>query len=138
MKYRKLNIDWNAEPNAPGVKLQVNENEIKLEFLLNPFAYDNVSEKDKGELIFNDCFKYSFNSCNDEGYFLGQYRYKNDQLPWGEFYELQHDWEKDFHPDFRMLNSQIKKDGLRHFIFFFRDNTFECVAKDFKFSYLRS
>jgi hypothetical protein len=88
MKYKKLNIDWNAEPNAPEVELQTDGHKLKLTFYLNPFIYHNVDEEDKGELIFRDCFKYSFNSCNDEGYYAGQYRYKNDVLPWGEFYEL--------------------------------------------------
>lgn len=138
MKYKRLNVDWNAEPNAPEVKLQVDGDKLKVEFYLNPFIYENVNEEDKGELIFKDCLKFSFNSCNDEGYHLGQYRYNNDILPWGEFYELQHDWERDFHKDFKILNPSLDTGQLRHFIFFFRDNTLECISKDFEFRHLRS
>lgn len=138
MKYKKLNINWNAEPNAPEVELQTDGDKLKITFYLNSFIYDNVDEEDKGELIFRDCFKYSFNSCNDEGYYGGQYRYTNDMLPWGEFYELEHDWEKDFHKDFKTLNPSLDKECLRHFIFFFRDNTLECVSKDFEFRHLKS
>jgi len=138
MKYKKLNIDWNAEPNAPEVKLKIEGDKLKISFYLNPFIYDNVYDEDKGELIFTDCFKYSFNSCNDTGYYLGQYRYNDDILPWGEFYELQHDWEKDFHKDFEILNPLHDKEQLRHFIFFFRDNTLECIARDFEFKHLKN
>jgi len=137
MKYKKLNIDWDAEPNAPEVKLQTCGDKLKVSFFLNPFIYDDVHEEDKGELVFTDCFKYSFNSCNDEGYYNGQYRYQNDELPWGEFYELQHDWEKDFHDDFEILNPVLDKAQLRHFIFFFRDSTLECIARAFEFRYLK-
>jgi hypothetical protein len=135
MDYKRLNIGWKAEPNAPDVWVEVKEDELRVEFYLNPFVFDNVEEGDKGELTFKNCFKFSFNSCNEEGYYLGQYRYKNDTLPWGEFYELFHDWESDFHNDFKILNSELDKHTLRHFLFFFRDNTLECIAKDFEFRY---
>ncbi|HNP78918.1 MAG: hypothetical protein U0289_05080 [Cyclobacteriaceae bacterium] len=137
MKYVKLNADWNAEPNAPEVKANVRGDNLEIEFFLNPFMFDHINEGEKGLLVFSDCFKYSFNSCNDEGYFRGQYRYEDEILPWGEFYELKHDWEKDFHNDFKVVNDKPDKNGLRHFIFFFRDNTLECIASDFQFIYLK-
>ena len=136
MIYKKLNIGWNAEPNSPDVELQRNGNNLIVRFYLNAFQFKNFNEEDKGELIFTNCFKYSFNNCNDEGYYRGQYRYKYDSLPWGEFYELQHDWENDFHHDFIIMNSGVDKKRLKHFIFFFRDNTLECIAKDFEFTVL--
>jgi hypothetical protein len=138
MKYKKLNIDWNAEPNAPDVELQTEGDKLRLLFYLNPFIFDNIDEEVKGESIFKNCFMYSFNSCNDESYYQGKYRYKNDILPWGEFYELQHNWESDFYNDFKILNPVLDKGALRHFIFFFRDNTFECIAKDFEFRHLKN
>jgi hypothetical protein len=138
MKYKKLNIDWNAEPNAPQVELQTDGDKLRVSFFLNPFIFDNVDGEERGELIFVECLKYSFNSCNDEGYYSGQYRYKNALLPWGEFYELEHDWEKDFHKDLKILNPSLDKGQLRHFIFFLKDNTLECIAKDFEFRYVNS
>jgi hypothetical protein len=136
MNYKKLNIGWNADPNAPNVELAVVGKNLKIKFNLNPFIFERISEGAKGELIFNLCFKYSFNSCNDEGYFNGQYRYKEDQLPWGEFYEIQNDWKNDFHPDFKVLNNDLVTKELKYFIFFFKDNTLECVAADFEFNNL--
>ena len=57
MKYKKLNVDWNAEPNAPEVELEVDGDKLKVGFYLNPFIFKNVGEEDKGELIFKNCFK---------------------------------------------------------------------------------
>ncbi|NVJ47342.1 MAG: hypothetical protein HWE07_09450 [Cytophagia bacterium] len=136
MNYKKLNIDWNAEPNAPEAVLEEIGTDLRLEFFLNPFVYHNIDNDEKGELIFKNCFKYSFNSCNDEGYFRGQYRYSNSELPWGEFYEIEHDWTNDFHQDQKILNQEIEQIGLKHFIFFLRDNTLECIAKEFEFNKL--
>jgi hypothetical protein len=136
MKHSKLNTNWNADPNAPEPHLEVHGDNVRIEFFLNPFIFDHIEENDKGELIFKRCYKYSFNTCNDEGYYRGEYRYDNKELPWGEFYEIKHDWENDFHPEYVILNYDLNKSGLRHFIFFFRDNTLECIAKDFEFNYL--
>ena len=108
MKYKKLNIDWNAEPNAPNPKISVDGNQLEIEFLLNPFIFDHIKDVELGKLTFKNCHKYSFNDCNDEGYFREQYRYRNDDLPWGEFYELEHDWISDFHPDCIILYSNAE------------------------------
>jgi len=138
MIYIKLNTDWNTEPNAPEVQLKVQGNKLELEFFLNSFIFDHIHEDVKGQLIFENCFKYSFNSCNDEGYFRGQYRYKNEFLPWGEFYELKHDWKNDFHKEYIILDDKTDKNNLKHFILFSKNNTFECIAKDFQFRYLKN
>jgi hypothetical protein len=68
---------------------------------------------------------------NDEGYILGQYRYKDIDLPWGEFYQLFSSWETDFPLRCSTLVKTTDKTSLNHYIFFFKDNTFECVAKNF-------
>lgn len=135
MNFIKLNHNWNAEPNVPEVQLKVEVNTIFLEFYLNG---EDFNEGHKGILKFINCHKYSFNSMNDEGYYLGQYRYKHTELPWGEFYKIDTDWEVDF-PDSSIELEKIKsKNHLNHYIFFFRDNTFECVAEDFEFSIIQN
>lgn len=134
MNYVKLNENWGAEPNAPEVELRIEGNTIFLEFFLN----DEDFEDDKGILKFENCHKYSFNSMNDEGYYLGQYRYKYTDLPWGEFYKIETNWESDFPVSSIELNQLLNKDNLSHFIFFFRDNTFECVAENYEFSILKA
>ncbi len=136
MKYIKLNKNWNAEPNAPDPVVSKTDEGIELTFLLNPFVYQHIDDDDTGTLEFFDVYAYRLGSTNDEGYFRGQFRFKNEQLPWGEFYELiDSKWKKDFPDDKVILDDSIKKSKLRHFIFFLRDETFECLALDYHFTF---
>jgi len=80
-----LTTDWNADPNAPEVQLTVDGTSVTLDFFVNYFIYDKFKEGDRAKLTFYNCHKYSFNSMNDEGYYIGQYRYKYTDLPWGSF-----------------------------------------------------
>ena len=132
MNYNKLNKDWNADPNAPEVTIEVKESTVMLDFYLDGFVY-NFKEGQRGKLTFMNCHKYSFNSMNDEGYFREQYRYKHEELPWGEFYELKTNWETDFPKDAEVLNLNPNRLNLKHYIFFLRDDTFECVAENYSF-----
>lgn len=139
MDYIKLNNNWGAEPNVPEVQLKIEGNTIFLEFFLNDEDTEEDTEEDKKSVLkFSNCHKYSFNSMNDEGYYLGQYRYKYTELPWGEFYKIETNWESDFPESSIELKELLNKDSLSHFIFFFRDNTFECVAENYEFSILKA
>ena len=73
---------------------------------------------------------------NDEGYYLGKYRYKYTELPWGEFYKLETDWALDFPSEHTVLTSAVDNSKLNHYIFFFKDNIFECLAEDYKLEFL--
>ena len=55
---------------------------------------------------------------NEEGYFREQYRYKESDLPWGEFYELESDWQNDFPKNNLILLPNRDNKPLKHFIFF--------------------
>ncbi|MDU0372423.1 hypothetical protein ACFPAF_18625 [Hymenobacter endophyticus] len=129
MRYQQLNHNWNADPNAPSPHLTVSGQIVQLEFYLNAFQFEQFQEGDKACLAFRNCHKYSFTSLNDEGYYNGQHRYKNHQLPWGYFYELLTDWEVDFPQGAFILERAAGSTQLHHFIFFLRDMTFECVAE---------
>lgn len=134
MKYKKLNNNWNAEPNAPDAKIEKGSSWIELSFQLNPFLFDYIDENDSGFLEFMNVYKYRIGSPNDEGYYTGDFRYINEELPWGEFYELfDSGWETNFPRDAEVENEELDKTQLRHFIFFFRDETFECLASDYCF-----
>ena len=119
MKYKQLNINWNAEPNAPEIKMTVEHTTVTLEFFLNYFVYDSFQEGEKGILTFNRVHKFSLNGMNEEGYFREQYRYKESDLPWGEFYELESDWQNDFPKNNLILLPNRDNKPLKHFIFFF-------------------
>lgn len=131
MEYERLNNDWNAEPNAPDPKLSINDNSVTLDFYLNYEKFERFNEGDKGQLKFINCHSYSFNSMNDEGYFKGNFRYKDNELPWGDFYLLKSKIS-DFPEDNVTLLTNQEVSNLKHYIFFFRDNTFECYAENFE------
>lgn len=130
-----LTTDWNADPNAPEVKLTAEDTSVTIDFFVNYFLFDKFKEGDQARVIFLNCLKYSFNSMNDEGYYMGQYRYKYTDLPWGEFYKLDTNWETDFPARHITLTEMTDKERLNHYIFFFKDNTFECVAESYQLEF---
>jgi hypothetical protein len=129
--FKQLNEGWNAEPNAPEPEVAVCESQVQLKFYLNPYMYvAKVGEV--GCLIFNDCARWRLGYTNDHGWYLGQCRYSDCAPAWGEFYEI---IGKD---DLRMrpVDWQTPESpgaGERHFLFYLRDETFECIAADWKF-----
>lgn len=137
MKYIKLNKNWNAEPNVPEPSINVNSEGIEIEFLLNPLLYEHIDEGEKGIIQFFHVYAYYFGPPNEKEYKNGNFRFKNHQLPWGEFYELMDSkWEKDFPTEMELLVKDLNKKSLRHFIFFLKNATLECLATDFSFEFV--
>jgi len=90
MEFIKQNNGWDAEPNAPAPKIEIEEvtSNLLLSFYLNAFIHDDVDEDDIGVLEFNNCFKYRIGSTNDEGFYRGQCRFSNTGIEWGNFYKM--------------------------------------------------
>jgi len=132
LSFQKLNEGWNAEPNAPGPKVDVSGSDLLLCFSLNPFQFEEFADGDLGTLRFIDCSRYRLGATNDEGWIRGQCRYSNRAPAWGEFYEITG-------PDSRLDDPDdwvtVKKSSRssRHFLFYFRDGTFECIASGWGF-----
>jgi hypothetical protein len=127
-KFQQLNDGWNAEPNAPAPSVAVSGNDVFLRFDLNAFQFPLFAEDDIGLIRFRDCSRYRLGSTNDEGWYLGQCRYSKTAPAWGEFYEqIGPDEAADLPDDW--VNVGSDKAG-RHFLFYFRDDTFECFAAD--------
>ncbi len=136
MELLKLNKDWDAEPNAPMPKVSVSAdtNNIFLEFFLNSFIHDNVDEEDLGVLEFINCYMYRLGPTNDEGFYKGQCRFSNSGVVWGDFYQIKDsNWQEDFPDDRIIVNSTINPNHLHHYLFYFRDETFECIAESYSF-----
>jgi len=129
----KISDKWNADPVSPEIDLKINGQDIVMEFFLNYFAFDNYSEGDKAKITFKNCSKYSLNTCNDEGYYYGQYRINYNELPWGEFYEIKGGLNRNFPKPVVEVSNDLK--NKRHFLFFFKDETFECLADDYKIEF---
>jgi hypothetical protein len=136
MTFEQLNIGWNADPNAPETTISISGDTVTLDFYLNYFLYEEFKEDDKGQLTFYNCHKYYFGGPNDEGCYMGQHRYKDDDLPFGEFYLLKTDWQHDFPANAKVLNADTNSKDLKHFIFFLKEHAFECVATEYKFKLL--
>jgi hypothetical protein len=127
--FLQLNVDWNAEPNAPDPRVEVLGEDILLRFYVNPYQFKDFAEDEVGFLRFVNCVRYRLGPTNDEGWYHGQCRFSRIAPKWGEFYEIVGDDDDTVGPtDWRAVNAKSIGE-LHHFLFYFRDNTFECVAE---------
>jgi hypothetical protein len=128
-EFLHLNVGWNAEPNAPEPEVETQGRDIILRFYVNPFKFREFAEEELGFLRFVNCERYRLGPTNDEGWYRGQCRFSQIAPKWGEFYEVAGDSKAlDGPTDWRVLNTRGMGEH-HHFLFYFRDNTFECVAE---------
>lgn len=127
--FNKLNAGWNADPNVPEPIVRCVGHDVVLEFFLNAYAFGNFEHGSRGVLRFIDCARYRLGKTNDEGWYRGQCRYSKIAPAWGEFYEITGpDPLRDQPNDWVNVGSPLQ--GCRHFLFYLRDETFECLARD--------
>lgn len=138
MNKELLTKDWNANPNDPQLQMLVEGATITLEFYVNAYQFENFNEDDKARVRFLRVHKYALNGMNDEGYYTEQYRYTNTELHWGEFYKIDTDWQNDFPKEYLVAIRKPNPDKQNHYIFFFKDDTFECVAEGYKLEFLKT
>lgn len=125
-----LNTNWNAEPNAPDEEVYEGPGYISLYFTANPWAYDGFDENQRLELRFHGCSKWRLGETNDEGWYSGLCRFSDKAPQWGEFYEVTGNTLSDNSPnDWQHIEDST---GKKHFIFYLRNNTFECEADSFE------
>jgi hypothetical protein len=126
-RFHHLNEGWNAEPYVPNPGIEIQGQDLVLKFLVNAFQFTEFKEGEFGILRFVHCERYRLGPTNDDGWYSGLCRFSRLAPEWGEFYTVQgeaalldapHDWQI----------IAPATDGGRHFLFYFRDNTFECVA----------
>lgn len=130
--FKKLNDGWNAEPNDPAETIVVHSDLVELSFTLNPWAFEAV-EGSRATLSFSQCARWRLGSPNDEGWYRGQSRFETSTHSWGEFYEVFDAVPSIAEPqDWKFLGSELQ--STRHFLFYLRDNTFECYAQDWTLS----
>src|SRR5688500_12817148 len=124
--YIQITTDWNADPVSPEIKLNIDGSDLVMDIYLNHYVFDKYRNGDKVKIRFKSCAEYSLNTCNDEGYYYGQYRTNPNELPWGEFYEIKSGLDRNMpNPIVKILS---RDSAAKHFIFFFKDETFECLA----------
>jgi hypothetical protein len=128
-QFRQLNDGWNAEPNAPEPIVQVDDSEVVLTFLANSFQFPRFAENQRLRLQFMNARKYRLGPTNDEGWHMGQCRFSGEAPGWGEFYEVSGDLKLDRCPNDWHMVGTVRPPGS-HFLFYLRDETFECEADD--------
>ncbi|MBX9802356.1 MAG: hypothetical protein K2Y04_06255 [Caulobacteraceae bacterium] len=124
-RFIKLNDGWNADPNAPNERVDLHGHELSLSFNLNRFQFP-AQKGERATLRFSDISHYRLGDENDHAWYAGVGRY-SEAPGWGDFYEVREDF------------TQLDADGWiavrdvrapRHFLFYLRDRTFECLATD--------
>lgn len=126
-RFIKLNDGWNADPNVPDERLDLHVYELVLSFRLNRFQFA-AAEGERAAIRFSDVSHYRLGEENDHAWYEGLGRYPEAPV-WGEFYEVREGvppldeggWVEVHNPR-----------APRHFLFYLRDSTFECLAVDWK------
>lgn len=89
-----------------------------------------MRDYDRGEIVFRNCWRYRVGPPNDEGWYKGHCRFRCLAPEWGDFYEVTGDLQSG-PKDWVLLNPPRSRPS-RHFLFYFKDETFECDAEDFQ------
>lgn len=136
MKIQKLNKNWSAEPSVLLESIKRTDDGIEVNFVLNSLPYEYIEEGEKGKLEFYDVYAYRNGPSNSEEISKRKIPLKVDQIANGDFYELlDSKWKTDFPTDKIIVDETKKTSKLRHFLFFLKDSTFECLASDYSYSY---
>ena len=136
-KFRQLNDGWNAEPNAPNPRVVVGGGDVEVTFLMSSFQFPRFRQGDVGRLRFLSCWRYRLGATNDEGWHRGQCRFSKRAPRWGEFYEVDGDLRLEECPQ-DWVEVGTAREISRHFLFYFRDETFECDASEWSFEILKA
>ena len=130
--FTQKNAGWNAHPNGPLPKVIVESDTLTLRFYLNHFVFEQFAEDETGRIEFVGVTRWRLGPTNDEGWYRGQCRYTSQAPGWGEFYELTGPDPLINLPDDWLRVGPDRPDG-RQFLFYLRDETFECVADNWEF-----
>jgi hypothetical protein len=127
LQFIHQNTDWGPEPNAPCVEISRDGGDLVLSFGMGPTSFgEDGSWIGIASLRFRRVSRWCWDSTNDEGWYAGAGRYAGQAPRWGEFYEVI--------GDARLGENAVpgripNPKPVRHFLFYFRDETIECYAE---------
>ncbi len=123
-----LNDGWNADPNVPHERVEIDGASVRLTFAADTFRLQRQN-RSRHSLLFENVSRWVMHDLNDEGWYLDQCRYGRSAPDWGLFYEIVGE-DKDALGAFEWNVIQPGTPVQRHFLFYLRDSTFECFADD--------
>jgi hypothetical protein len=132
--FEKLNLEWDADSGAPEPRVHSGGSVLTLTFFLNS-SNPKFRECDRGEISFRNCWRYRLGYPNDEGWYQGHCRFRCLAQDWGDFYEVTGDLLENGPKDW-IVTQQFHSESSRHFLFYFKDETFECDADGWSFKVL--
>lgn len=130
-RFTRLSVGWNAEPNGPMPTVATDGGTLTLTFYRNFQMFPDVIEDAKMSIVFRGCRRYRLGHTNDEGWYRGQCRFTGIAPAWGEFYEVSGDLRDSMLGDDEW-NAVSDLAGSKRFLFYFRDETFECDAESYE------
>lgn len=143
--FQKIDLPFKPAPNTAVPLVEVHNTDVLLGFdscELDDYDFYNAKIR---HINFVDCLMYREGSPNDDGFYLfgDEPKINNDSiyykqnfpdLDFDTFYKvIGVDWKNDLLGNgTKILDNQYKeKEGFIHFVFFMKDGTFECVAKEY-------
>ena len=134
-RFIKLNTDWNADPNVPEPRVRTDGTKVVLEVFANRWQFPRFREGDVIRIVFEAAQRYRLGPTNDEGWYAGQCRFSGLAPGWGELYEIIGDPRLDRSPgDWHEVGGPAE--APRHFLFYLREQTFECQARAWRVEFL--
>ncbi len=124
-KFKRLNEDWNAHPNAPNLRLEQSGQTLLARMKPNPYVVRRYEKIAEITITFGGCAKYRVTPVNDEAWYGGQCRFSGLAPSWGEFYEISGNTRDDLEPSAWI---EIGGSGTCHFHFYLKDETLEVKA----------
>lgn len=125
-EFERLNIGWNADPNAPEPEVTASDSTLIVTFRPNGRQYHDYRNCAAIELRFENCSRYRITDVNDHGWHAGACRFSKLAPEWGEFYEIFGNTLDDLDPTPWI---EMAGRGTNHFHFYFRDETLEVKAR---------
>lgn len=129
--FHHLNTGWNADPNAPDPRIELEDRDLLVTFAPNRYQFRRYEGLEEITLQFRDCSRYRITPINDHGWYGRQCRFSSLAPAWGEFYEITGYTRDALEPT---PWAEAAGKGDRHFHFYFRDETLEVKAGDWNVS----
>lgn len=130
MKLTKLNINWKASEAQPEIEIVSGEDKLLFNFELDAKGYNHVNSGDKATISFKEVYAYRLLKNNTS------FRYNPGDFNPGDFYELRNaEPNSNFPSDKIVVNEDLLKAKLNHYLLLAEWGIFECLAKGFQLIY---